>query len=152
MTSEQPLSRTGRRVRLIAAAVVFALITVGTVHGTDDAFPFGPLRMYSTRDNPNGVVSQGVVLAITTTGRSVDVTNTSGAPRRAELEGRFAEFSADPASFGRVATAYVHDGDRLRGSTDRVQVVELVRRKFPLHNGRSGAPVDQILASWRPPS
>ena len=140
------LSRWASRIRLIAAVVVFALITVGTVLGSDDDFPFGPLRMYATRDDPNGVVRQGVVLAVTRSGRVRDVTNTSGAPRRAELEGRMNEFAAHPDRFAAVAVVFVPRGNV--SAKDPVISIRLVRRGFPLHNGRSGPPVDVVVATW----
>ncbi len=134
---------------MLAAAVVFALITLGTVHGGDDDFPFGPLRMYSTRDNPNGVVQQGVVLAVTRSGRMLDVTNTSGAPRRAELEGRMGEFAAHPDRFAAVAAVFVPHGNA--HAQDPVITIRLIRRGFPLHDGRSGPPVDVVIATWTVP-
>ena len=36
--------------------VVLGLLLAGTVWGDDDAFPFGPFRMYSTRNDPNAPV------------------------------------------------------------------------------------------------
>ena len=143
---EVPLPRWARRIRMIAALVVFALITLGTVHGGDDDFPFGPLRMYASRDNPNGVVHQGVVEAVTRSGRILDVTNTSGAPRRAELEGRMSEFAAHPGRFAAVAVAFVPHGNAK--ATDPVVTIRLIRRGFPLHDGRAGPPADALIASW----
>lgn len=143
------LSSWARRIRVIAAVVVLALITLGTVRGGDDDFPFGPLRMYSTRDNPNGVVQQGVVQAVTRSGRLRDVTNTSGAPRRAELEGRMGEFAAHPDRFAAVAVAYVPKANAT--AADPVISIRLVRRGFPLHNGRAGPSVDVVVATWTVP-
>ena len=140
------LPRWARQLRVCAAVVVLALLTLGTVHGGDDDFPFGPMRMYATRDNPNGVVQQGVVQAVTRSGRVRDVTNTTGAPRRAELEGRMSEFAAHPSRFATVAAAFLpHDNSVSR---DPVVTVRLVRRGFPLRDGRSGPPVDVIIAIW----
>jgi hypothetical protein len=141
-----PLSTRGRRLRLATAALVFALITVGTVHGSDDAFPFGPLRMYATRDDPNGSVVQAVVLAISRAGRTRDVTDTSGAPRRAELEGRMGEFMAHPDRFAQVAPSFLPHEKAV--GVDPDLRIELVRRRFPLHDGRSGRPVDQVVSVW----
>ena len=144
------LSRRGRRWRTVSAAIALLLITVGTVHGTDDDFPFGPLRMYSTRDDPNGQISQAVVEAHATNGSNFDVTNTAGAPRRAELEGRFAEFSSNPTAFNVIGPQYVTTSGRIRGHSSSVVLdITLVRRVYQLRDGRrSGPAVDQVIATW----
>src|SRR6201999_1644697 len=85
-TAPPPMSRRGVVTRLLAVVVGLALVIAGTVHGQDDDFPFGPFRMYSTRDDPNGAVRELRVQLLLTTGAVQDVTNASGAPRRAELE------------------------------------------------------------------
>ena len=148
-STEQPtpavrgLSRRSRVSRLAAAGVVFALLTTGTLVGQDHDFPFGPFRMYATRDDPNGTVVQAVVLARTADGRTVDVTDTAGAPRRSELEGRLSTFEQDPALFDPLGPAYVH------AAADVVSV-SLVRREFRLSDGRRAATVDVPVATWTP--
>ena len=149
-----PLSHRGRAIRLVVLALGFLLVTAGTVHGSDNDFPFGPLRKYATRDSPNGQITQAVVLARTSSGRTFDVTDTATAPRRAELEGRLSEFAADPSRFAEVAVHYIVSGGgaRLRGhSGEVVTEIELVRRVYPLRGGQRGGPsVDQAIATWRP--
>ncbi|MHA3703052.1 hypothetical protein ACXR2U_12815 [Jatrophihabitans sp. YIM 134969] len=142
--AERGLSRRSRVSRLVAAGAVLALLTTGTLVGQDHDFPFGPFRMYATRDDPDGAVIQAVVLARTADGRTVDVTDTAGAPRRAELEGRLSTFEHDPASFAPLGPAYVHAA---RGVVE----VTLVRREFRLHDGRRAATVDVRLATWQAP-
>ncbi len=137
------LSRRSRVSRLVAAAAVLALLTTGTLVGQDHDFPFGPFRMYATRDDPNGTVIQAVVLARTAGGRTVDVTDTSGAPRRAELEGRLSTFELNPSLFNALGPAYVH-------AAPDVVTVTLVRREFRLRHGRNAGTVDVRLASWSP--
>ncbi len=130
--------------------MVFLLVTAGTVRGFDDDFPFGPFKMYATRDDPNGSVFQVLVEAVTSSGRLVDVTNTSGAPRRAELEGRLGSFAADPAEFADVAARYVH-GVAPNSVAGTVTQIRLIDRRFPLHDGRSGTPIDAVVATWNVP-
>jgi hypothetical protein len=102
--------------------------------------------MYASRDNPNGSVVQAVVQAVLRSGRVTDVTNTSGAPRRAELEGRMSEFTAHPDRFDRVAVTFVAAGNAT--SSDPEIRIRLVRRRFPLHDGRSGPARDTIVSTW----
>jgi hypothetical protein len=148
--SEVALARPGRMARTLAALVGLLLITAGTLFGSDDDFPVGPLRMYSVRDDPNSQVTQAVVLASTADGRSFDVTDTGGAPRRAELEGRYAEFEQDPSRFDAVAVQYVTADGEIRGHRGATAVeVRLVRRVYPLQDGRrQGTIRDELIARW----
>lgn len=134
-------SRGARGRRLAAAGVVVALLTAGTLVGSDADFPFGPFRMYATRDDPNGAVVQAVVFARTADGGLHDVTDTPGAPRRAELEGRLSLYEGDPALFARVAPAY-------RDAVPGVVRVELVRREYRLSGGRRAGTVELPVAAW----
>jgi hypothetical protein len=77
------------------------------------------------------------------------VTNTSGAPRRAELEGRLNEFVSAPERFAPVAAAFVPRSNA--SATDPYVVIRLVHRSYPLHDGRASAPVDAVVASWAVP-
>lgn len=142
-----PLGHRARVTRLVAAACGLVLITAGTLVGTDDDFPAGPLRMYATRDDPNGAVTQAAVLAVTASGRSIDVTDTSGAPRRAELEGRLGALSQDPDLFADVAHQFLPSSGRVDGSA--VVQIRLVQRIFPLHDGRAGPVRERLIAAWR---
>jgi hypothetical protein len=147
---EIALTRPGRVARTVAALAGLLLITAGTLFGSDDDFPVGPLRMYSVRDDPNSQVTQAVVLATTADGHSFDVSDTGGAPRRAELEGRYAEFEQDPARFDAVAVDYVTADGEIRGHAGAIAVeVRLVRRVYPLQDGRRrGAVRDELIAQW----
>ncbi len=145
------LPAAARAARMVAAAVVLVLLSAGTLRGQDDDFPFGPQRMYATRDDPNGAVSQAVVLGVTADGRSYDVTDSPGAPRRAELEGRFERLQTDPVRFAAVGALYVTGDGRLREHPAvRAVEIRLVRRSYPLRAGRSGPAVDKVVARWRP--
>ena len=56
--------------------------------------------------------------ALTGDSRTLAVTDTRGAPRRAELVGRFAEFSSDPAGSARWRPPMWALSGRLRGHSD----------------------------------
>jgi hypothetical protein len=134
------LSRPAKVWRLIALGVVTLLVLGGTLWGQDDDFPFGPFRMYATRDNPNGVVRILFVEVESAGGRLTDVTNASGAPRRAEMEGRISKLRADPELLRPLVPAYtagIAAPDELR----------VVWREYRLIDGRSKAPTDVVLAS-----
>ena len=135
------LNRRGIQLRIAAVMICAGLVLAGTVSGNDDDFPFGPFRMYSTRDNPNGEVRELRVQVLTTSGQVLDVTNTAGAPRRAELEGRIGDLVARPAELAKLAPLYTA---RLHNMARALRLVWLVH---PLHHGRSAATTTSVICS-----
>ncbi len=133
------LSRAARGCRLAVAAVVAVLTLCGTLVGSDVDFPFGPFRMYATRDDPNGVVRIVAVRTVTVDGLGHDVTNARGAPRRAELEGRMSTLRADCAQFALLVPRYHPAAD--------VRTVQLVEHDYQLHNGRRASRTDDVVCS-----
>ncbi|MEP6598818.1 MAG: hypothetical protein ABJB98_05145 [Actinomycetota bacterium] len=132
--------------RVVAVLVGLTLILAGTLWGTDDDFPFGPFRMYSTRGDPDGVVRELRVRVVLSSGRVLDVTDTAGAPRRAELEGRLAELIRSPAALAGLVPLYT------KHLPDRARSLELGWLSHPLHGGRSGpASYAVIRATAVPP-
>lgn len=138
------LSARGRRLRLGAAAALAVLTLAGTVRGQDSDFPFGPFRMYATRDDPNGVVIIAAVQTVGRDGRIADVTNADGAPRRAEIEGRMGEFQADCAAFAAIAGRYSPSGDGT--------AVRLVQVRYRLRDGRRAERTDDVVCTVPRPS
>ena len=138
------LSPTGRVVRLAAAAVIAVVTLAGTLYGQDSDFPFGPFRMYATRDDPNGIVRIVAVQTVGVDGRVRDVTTVSGAPRRAELEGRMSTFRSDCTQFAPLVARYHPSSD--------VATVRLVERDYPLRGGRRKSHHDDVVCSfaWTP--
>lgn len=143
-TSERQVSRLARWWRLGVTALVLVLVFAGTLWGQDADFPFGPFRMYSTRDDPNAPVVTTQIEATTVAGRHLTLSGPESGLRRAEVEGQLGRFVRNPALLGSLAVAYQrhHPGSTLA----RVQVV---RRDYPLRNGRAtGTERTIVLASW----
>jgi hypothetical protein len=139
------LDRRGRLARLVVTAVAGALLLAGTVIGQDDAFPFGPFRMYSTTDSLNAPVKSTRMEAVDTDGRRFALRGESVGLRRAEIEGQLTRFREEPALLGAVATAY-H-----RRIPDRPELarVEIITRHFALKDGHpTGAHHDTVDVSW----
>ena len=78
----------GRRVRVVATLITGVLLLAGTLWGTDDDFPFGPFRMYSTAPDPNGAARDTRVEGVDADGRTVAITEGNSGIRRAEIEGQ----------------------------------------------------------------
>ncbi|MGY1844188.1 hypothetical protein [Modestobacter sp. SYSU DS0875] len=136
------LTPAGRRARLAAATVVLALLLAGTVWGDDDAFPFGPFRMYSTRANPDTPVTSTRVVGLTTAGTEVRLSGGEVGLRRAEFEGQLPRIHRDPSLLGLLADSYA---ERHPDAEELVEV-QVVQRRFELSDGqRTGEVSDRVL-------
>jgi hypothetical protein len=133
-------------VRLAVTALVFGLLLAGTAVGQDDAFPFGPFRMYSTRDAPDGVVVSTRVEAVDATGRVLVVPDTATGLRRAEIEGQVGRFRADPALLAHLSHAH----DRLHPDEPAYDEVRVVERRYRLRDSRpTGEQTETVVARWQ---
>ncbi|HET9559114.1 MAG TPA: hypothetical protein VFS70_18390, partial [Actinomycetota bacterium] len=121
-----------RRARLVVAAVVFAVLLAGTAWGHDDHFPFGPFRMYATRQRLDGTTSWYQLEATTVAGQRIVLPGAAYGLRRAELEGQIPRFLADPRLLGDLASAYEV---RRPGGPDLAEV-HLVKWRQHLDGGR----------------
>jgi hypothetical protein len=139
------LSAGGKRIRLGLTTAALAALLLGTVIGQDDAFPFGPFRMYSTTDDLNAPVASTRVEAVNSAGRRFALTDEMTGMRRAEIEGQLGRFRADPRLLAALATGYA----RRHGQAPRLVLIEVITRHFALRNGRpTGSWADQVDASW----
>ena len=139
------LSQTGRRVRAAMSLLVAVLVLAGTFVGQDDDFPFGPFRMYATRDDPDGMVVSTRVEAVDTRGALRFVDERSTGLKRAEIEGQIRRFVADPALLGLLSQAH----DRLRPTEPAYAQVRIVELSYRLADSRpTGAQSERVLARW----
>ena len=139
------LTSAGRRARVAATAVVVALLLLGTVAGQDDDFPFGPFRMYATRDDPDGLVVSTRVEAVDSTGRVLVVPDTATGMRRAEIEGQVGRFRRDPALLAALSRAH----DRLHPGQPPYEQVRVVEKRYQLHDSRPSGPTsERVVAAW----
>ena len=142
------LTSAGRRARVAVTLVLAALTLAGTLVGQDDDFPFGPFRMYSTRDDPNGTVVSTRVEARDADGRLRTVDERSTGLRRAEVEGQVRRFVADPALLGALSRAH----DRLRPDEPPFTEVRVVERVYELRDSRpTGQESERVVVTWRAP-
>ena len=140
------LTAAGRRARVAATVVLAALTLAGTLVGQDDDFPFGPFRMYSTRDDPDGTVISTRVEAVDAGGRVRVVDERSTGLRRAEVEGQAGRFREDPALLGALARAH----GRLRPQEPPLVEVRVVERVYELRDSRpTGVESERVVATWR---
>ncbi len=142
------LSARGRWARAGVTVAVGGLLLAGTFVGVDDDFPFGPMRQFSTRADPDGQARSTRVEAVDTGGRVLVVPDTATGLRRAEIEGQADRFVADPSLLAQVSRAH----DRLRPDEPAYRTVRVVVALTRLRDSRPvGDPVDTVVASWTAP-
>jgi hypothetical protein len=139
------LSPAARIARLVAAVAVLAVVLAGTVWGDDDAFPFGPFRMYSTRADPNAPVISTRVVGLTAAGEEIRLSGGQTGLRRAEFEGQLPRIEADPELLGLLADSYA---EKNPGAAELVEV-QMVQRHFELVGGQqTGAFDDRVIVDY----
>ena len=142
------LTARGRAVRTAVTLVLAALVLAGTLVGQDDDFPFGPFRMYSTRDDPDGRVVSARVEAVDSTGRVRTVDERSTGLKRAEVEGQVGRFRADPSLLGALAAA----ARRLQPDEPPLVEVRVVEQEQRLVDSRPvGVPAERVVVRWVAP-
>lgn len=139
------LTSAGRRSRLAAVVVILALLLAGTVWGDDDAFPFGPFRMYSTRNDPNAPVISTRAVGLTAAGEEVRLSGGQVGLRRAEFEGQIDRLREHPELLGLLADAFAQaDPD-----APEVVAVQMVHRKYELADGKpTGDYTDTVVVEY----
>jgi hypothetical protein len=143
--TEVRLTGRGRAVRIAVTLVCGALVLAGTLVGQDDAFPFGPFRMYSTTDDISAPVASTRLEAIDTAGTRFRLSDGMTGMRRAEIEGQLRRFRADPALMGALAEAY----DARNPTRPALARIEIVIRHFDLDAGKpTGRFTDTVDTAW----
>ena len=138
----------GRRIRVAATLIAGVLLLAGTLWGTDDDFPFGPFRMYSTAPDPNGAAKDTRVEGVLPDGRVVPITEGNSGIRRAEIEGQQAAYEAQPARLSEVADAYAAHSP----GAPALRTVRIVVRWHGIEHARpTGDSRDEVVAEWTRP-
>ncbi|WP_229402762.1 hypothetical protein [Micromonospora okii] len=142
----ETLTPQGRAVRLFATALGLAVLLAGTAWGTDDDFPFGPFRMYSTSDPANAAAPDTRIEGVDRTGAVVDLGEDATGLRRAEIEGQQSRYVAEPARLRQVADAYAERHPDAAGLVE----VRIVIRWYGIEAGRpTGRWADETVVAWR---
>jgi hypothetical protein len=119
-------TRFRRGPRLVATAVVLAALLAGTAWGDDEHFPFGPFRMYSTRNDPNGTVMDVRLRATTSRGEEILLRARAFGLRPAEVDGLINRFADDSKLAAYLAKAYANLNRKPR--LDRLEVIRGIYR------------------------
>ncbi|MBA2312664.1 MAG: hypothetical protein H0V97_07675 [Actinobacteria bacterium] len=138
----------GKIARLSVAALTLLALLLGTIVGQDDHFPFGPLRMFSIKNELDGRVRSLEIEGVTESGEVLLVSFEEFGLRRADVEGQLGKLEEAPED---VVEALRRAAERFTPGGPTFVRLRLFERIFVLDNG---TPVDQqieTLAVWRSP-
>jgi len=133
-----------RAWRLAVSTVVLLLLALGSLRGSDDDFPFGPLRMYATSTSPTGRVGLTAVYGTTASGAEVKISPTALGMRGAELEGQLPRLIEHPSLLGALARTY---HERFPDQPEFVHV-RLQRNYKELDDGKVVGRHSTVVAEW----
>jgi hypothetical protein len=145
-TAVRRLSRTGLAWRVAVLGAGTALALYGSLAGTDDLWPFGPMSQFAFYVSPDGEIRAAHVDAITTEGQEVSVPlNARGVGiGRAEIEGQLSRIVRDPSLLQAVAVAQ----RRLHPDQPQYRVLFLRQKVTTLRDRRPVAVRDETKATW----
>lgn len=136
----------GMRARVFAGLLVAVLLLVGTFWGDDDNFPFGPFRMYSTKQGLDGEVRVTEVEGLTPSGQWVGLPFDDFGLRRADIEGQLGMLAQPPEEvLESMSIAY----DRFGRGDYEIVALRLRERTIDIEDGQPAAEEVVTLGTWR---
>ncbi len=147
MAEVSRLGPAARAWRLAATAAVIGGLAYGTVSGTDDDFPLGPMSQFAFYvPASGGQIHAQWLEADTTAGKHVVVSldAQSAGLKRAEVEGQISRFVHEPALLQGIADAQ----RRLHPGQPGYTKIYLVKQTKTLENGKVAAVQMQTIATW----
>ncbi|MDX2973886.1 hypothetical protein [Kribbella solani] len=148
MSTERLIGKRGRVVRVAISVIGIVLLVNGSVRGSDDLWPFGPMSQYSMVVADDESILFTRISAVTDAGTTVDVPlNIEGAGvARAEIEARAGEIVKDPSLLQQVADGWA----RKHPDKPRYVSLELIQDTTTLVGGRVNGPsVPRVLTTWK---
>lgn len=138
------LSAGARRRRLAASYLVIGLLLIGTFWGLDDHFPFGPFRMYSTRDEVDGPVRSLLFEARYEDGEPFIIGASALGLRRAEADGQVERVREDPRFLRHFVEAY----EAFHPDEPPLASFRLFHRVYELKGREPVGSADVTIAEW----
>ena len=142
----RPIGRWALGWRIAVAVVGIALLLHGSLRGSDDLWPFGPLSQYAFSPPENTTIVITRVEGRLADGRRIDLPLrvSKAGISRAEIEARIPEITADPSLLRSVADGWTapHPGQ------PRLEELWLIQDETRLVDGRKGATRLRELATW----
>ena len=142
----RPVTRGGLALRVVVAVLGIGLLLNGSLRGSDDLWPFGPLSQYAFSPPPDATIVITRVEGRLADGRRIDLPLrvSKAGISRAEIEARIPEITADPSLLRSVA-----DGWTARNpGQPPLEQLWLVQDETRLVEGRKGPTRLRELATW----
>ncbi|MDQ3982821.1 MAG: hypothetical protein M3271_09115, partial [Actinomycetota bacterium] len=127
------MTTNGKRVRVAGGLLVAVVLCWGTFWGDDDNFPFGPFRMYSTKQELDGEVRATEVDGLTPSGEWVGIPFDHFGLRRADIEGQLIKLAQPPSEVLKAMDEAYATFDR---GTEELVALRLRERTFDIEDGR----------------
>jgi hypothetical protein len=143
------LSSTGRGWRAATLTGLVLLSLYGSLRGTDDLWPFGPMTQFAFYVGPDSEIRSLRVDALTTDGEVVPVplhANGVGVAR-AEIEGQLTQIIKDPSLLQSIAVAQ----RRLHPDEPQYRRLWVREEVTTLRDGRAAGVHDETRAIWDVP-
>lgn len=132
--ADHALSPRAKNLRLALSLVCVVLLLWGTFFGDDDNFPFGPFRMYSTKQELDSEVRAIEMYARDESGEWTRLGFSAFGLRPADIEGQLGKLAEPPERIlGWMLEAY----ERIHDEPFPYDVLELRQRTYDLEDGRS---------------
>jgi hypothetical protein len=138
------MTESGRKRRVIAAYLAIGLLLVGTFWGLDDHFPFGPFRMYSTKDEVDGPVRSLLFEGAYEDGAPFTIGSSSLGLRRAEADGQVERVREDPEFLRHFVEAY----EAFHPDEPPLHHFRLFHRVYELRDREPVGTEDVTVAEW----
>ena len=145
----RPVTRGGLAWRVGVAVLGIGLLLNGSLRGSDDLWPFGPLSQYAFSPPPDATIVITRVEGRLADGRRVDLplrVGTAGISR-AEIEARIPAIVADPSLLNSVADGW----SRRNRTAPPLLELWLVQDEIRLVDGRKGPTRLVEITSWTVP-
>jgi hypothetical protein len=139
----------GLVVRVVVLLAGVVLLVHGSLRGSDDQWPLGPMSQYAMRVERDADVVQIRAYATTVAGSmEVPLTSKGVGIGRSEVEGRLDDYVRDPSKLQVLAEGW----HRLHPDKPGFRTVRLVRETQQLRGGRLvPGVVSEQLAQWEAP-
>lgn len=140
------IGRPGLVARAVVSVLLLAALVHGSIGGSDDWWPFGPMSQYAMTVTDNDRIVSTYLTADTVGGQRVrlPLSSTGCGIGRAEIEGQAGSIVADPSRLQVVADSC----ERLHPNAPRYIRVYLMQDTTVLDHGRPGRPTTDILTTW----
>ena len=139
------LSHRGRAIRAAATLAVLIPLLLGTFVGEDDAFPFGPFKMYAGTAHLDDPVPTMQFEGVTESGKTIDLKSVQFGLRPAEIEGQLDRVRTEHSLLAAIVRAY----EERNPKAEKLAIFRVMHGVYQMKDGRPVDYREETLAEWR---